>query len=197
MTKITFENIPDVRAFYLNPQDHANDAYMCDFTKAEPWRIFRIMAEFIDSFETMSKYRKLVPIFGSARLKEDSPWYRDCVRLGEMLAEAGYGVLASIFSDEYIHSAIIIVCTERSFTYHIATFFHQRLGFVYHRRNVEFAILFKCRHFHEVTEQLHSEVAHHIALCETSFYAFIYHGTFRFVNTKPQRLRTLAELDKF
>lgn len=94
MTKITFENIPDVRAFYLNPQDHANDAYMCDFTKAEPWRIFRIMAEFIDSFETMSKYRKLVPIFGSARLKEDSHWYRDCVRLGEMLAEAGYGVLS-------------------------------------------------------------------------------------------------------
>ncbi len=67
---------------------------MCDFTQAEPWRIFRIMAEFIDSFETMAKYRKLIPVFGSARLKPDTPAYQDCVRLGELLVDAGYGVLS-------------------------------------------------------------------------------------------------------
>jgi len=59
----------------------------------EPWRIFRIMAEFVDSFETMAKHRNLVSIFGSARIKPEDPVYQDCVRLGELLTDAGYGVL--------------------------------------------------------------------------------------------------------
>ncbi|MBE6408541.1 MAG: TIGR00730 family Rossman fold protein [Lentisphaerae bacterium] len=67
---------------------------MTEFTKGDSWRVFRIMAEFIDTFETMAKYKDLVPIFGSARLKPDSPAYQDCVRLGELLADAGYGVLS-------------------------------------------------------------------------------------------------------
>lgn len=59
----------------------------------EPWRIFRIMSEFIDSFETMAKYKRLVSVFGSARTKTDDPVYQDCVRLGELLTDAGYGIL--------------------------------------------------------------------------------------------------------
>lgn len=59
----------------------------------EPWRIFRIMSEFIDSFETMAKHKRLVSVFGSARTKTDDPVYQDCVRLGELLTDAGYGVL--------------------------------------------------------------------------------------------------------
>ena len=59
----------------------------------EPWRIFRIMAEFVDSFETMAKHRNLVTVFGSARIKPEDPVYQDCVRLGELLTDAGYGVL--------------------------------------------------------------------------------------------------------
>ena len=70
------------------------DEMMTEFTKGDSWRVFRIMAEFIDTFETMSKYKDLVPIFGSARLRQDSPAYQDCVRLGELLADAGYGVLS-------------------------------------------------------------------------------------------------------
>ena len=70
------------------------DEMMTEFTKGDSWRVFRIMAKFIDTFETMAKYKDLVPIFGSARLKPDSPAYQDCVRLGELLADAGYGVLS-------------------------------------------------------------------------------------------------------
>ena len=70
------------------------DEMMTEVTKGDSWRVFRIMAEFIDTFETMAKYKDLVPIFGSARLKPDSPAYQDCVRLGELLADAGYGVLS-------------------------------------------------------------------------------------------------------
>lgn len=64
------------------------------FTRDETWRIFRIMAEFIDSFETMSRFKRLVTVFGSARMKTDNPIYQDCVRLGELLAKNHYGVLS-------------------------------------------------------------------------------------------------------
>ena len=50
-------------------------------SQEETWRIFRIMAEFIDSFETMSEYDKLVSVFGSARIREDNPVYQDCVKI--------------------------------------------------------------------------------------------------------------------
>ena len=59
----------------------------------EPWRVFRIMSEFIDSFETMAKHKRLVSVFGSARTKPEDPVYQDCVRLGELLTDGGYGVL--------------------------------------------------------------------------------------------------------
>lgn len=64
-----------------------------EFTRDETWRIFRIMAEFIDSFETMSRFKRLVSVFGSARTKPDDPVFQDCVRLGELLARNHYGVL--------------------------------------------------------------------------------------------------------
>ena len=65
-----------------------------EFTRDETWRIFRIMAEFIDSFESMSRFKRLVTVFGSARTKPDDPNYQDCVRLGELLAKNHYGVLS-------------------------------------------------------------------------------------------------------
>ena len=64
-----------------------------DYTREEPWRIFRIMAELVDSFELMSKQGPLVTIFGSARTRPGTPDYEDARHLGALLAKAGYGVL--------------------------------------------------------------------------------------------------------
>lgn len=64
-----------------------------DYTREEPWRIFRIMAELVDSFETMSKQGPLVTIFGSARTTPENVHYQSARKLGNLLAEAGYGVL--------------------------------------------------------------------------------------------------------
>ena len=64
-----------------------------DFTQDEPWRIFRIMAEFVDSFETMANQGPLVPIFGSARIKPDNPYYQSAEKLAAMLVGKGYGIL--------------------------------------------------------------------------------------------------------
>ena len=77
----------------LNPQDMAGFSELYGLNAEEPWRIFRIMSEFIDSFEVMAKYKRLVSVFGSARTKPDDPVYQDCVRLGELLTDNGYGVL--------------------------------------------------------------------------------------------------------
>ena len=65
-----------------------------DFTKEDPWRVFRIMAEFVESFETMSKQGPLIPIFGSARLKPDTKYYRSAEELAGMLVKRGYGILS-------------------------------------------------------------------------------------------------------
>lgn len=60
----------------------------------DAWRIMRIMAEFIDSFEEMSEQPpKLASVFGSARLGEDNKYFRDAERLAGLLVENGYGVI--------------------------------------------------------------------------------------------------------
>ncbi len=69
------------------------EALFNDFTKEDPWRIFRIMSEFVDSFEKMSSQGPLITVFGSARTKPNERNYKEAVRMGRLLAENGYGVL--------------------------------------------------------------------------------------------------------
>lgn len=63
------------------------------FIKEDPWRIFRIMAEFVDSFETMSQVGPAVTVFGSARIKPSNPCYRAAVELGRELARNNFAVI--------------------------------------------------------------------------------------------------------
>ena len=63
------------------------------FTKEDPWRIFRIMAEFVDSFETLSQLGPGVTIFGSARLPPTDPYYQMAVTIGKMLAKENLAVI--------------------------------------------------------------------------------------------------------
>ncbi|MBO5725208.1 MAG: TIGR00730 family Rossman fold protein [Lentisphaeria bacterium] len=65
-----------------------------DFTREDPWRIFRIMAEFVDTFDSMTDLGPLVPIFGSARIREDHPYYKSACELAALLVKNGYGVLS-------------------------------------------------------------------------------------------------------
>ena len=63
------------------------------FIREDPWRIFRIMAEFVESFETMSRVGPAVTIFGSARTRPADPYYRATVTLAHKLAEADIAVI--------------------------------------------------------------------------------------------------------
>jgi uncharacterized protein (TIGR00730 family) len=56
------------------------------FIKDDPWRIFRIMAEFVDSFETLSQLGPGVTIFGSARVGPANPYYQAALKLSQTLA---------------------------------------------------------------------------------------------------------------
>lgn len=63
------------------------------FTENINWRIFRIMAEFVEGFEFLSKLKKEVTIFGSARAFTGSHTYETAKELGFMLGKAGYTVI--------------------------------------------------------------------------------------------------------
>lgn len=59
----------------------------------ESWRMFRIMAEFVDAIETLSKVHNTVTIFGSARVKPGDIYYQKAEQLGTLLAQNGFGVI--------------------------------------------------------------------------------------------------------
>ena len=60
----------------------------------DSWRMFRIMAEFVDGFDTLSSIKRAsVTIYGSARTDEDHPDYVLAREIGRQLAEHGYGII--------------------------------------------------------------------------------------------------------
>ena len=63
------------------------------FVKEDPWRIFRIMAEFVDSFETLSQLGPGVTVFGSARMRPKDPYYAAAVQLAKGLAKHNLAII--------------------------------------------------------------------------------------------------------
>ncbi len=57
------------------------------------WRIFRIMAEFVEGFQFLSESSHEVTFFGSARFKPSNKWYKEAEKLGRLLAESGFTVI--------------------------------------------------------------------------------------------------------
>ena len=72
---------------------HMNDNTKVTFIKEDPWRIFRIMAEFVDSFETLSQVGPGVTVFGSARMLPSNPYYEATVELTRELAKHNLAVI--------------------------------------------------------------------------------------------------------
>jgi len=64
-----------------------------DFTKEDPWRIFRIMSEFVDGFGELSDIHKAVSIFGSSRVKPQSQYYKLAEKTARMFAREGYSII--------------------------------------------------------------------------------------------------------
>ena len=64
-----------------------------DPTTRDMWRIFRIMAEFVEGFEQLAPIGPAVTVFGSARLSADDHWYDVARTLGAMLARNNFAVI--------------------------------------------------------------------------------------------------------
>lgn len=60
----------------------------------DSWQIFKIMAEFVEGFETMSRIGPCVSIFGSARMSADNPYYQTADEIAFKLATAGFGIIS-------------------------------------------------------------------------------------------------------
>ena len=70
-----------------------NVAIKDDFTQEDTWRIFRIMSEFVDGFETLSQVGQAVSIFGSARFKPGNKYYKMAEETAYLLAKEGYAII--------------------------------------------------------------------------------------------------------
>ena len=64
-----------------------------DFTQTDPWRVLRIMGEFIEGFDVLANVEKGVAFFGSARTGPDDPMYQAAQETARLLAEAGYDIV--------------------------------------------------------------------------------------------------------
>lgn len=64
-----------------------------EWITADPWRVLRIQAEFVEGFGTLAELGPAVSVFGSARTSPDHPDYAMAREVGHLLAEAGYAVI--------------------------------------------------------------------------------------------------------
>ena len=68
--------------------------YVIDaLSRNESWRVFRIMAEFVEGIETLSDVNNAVTIFGSARVKPDDLYYQKTENLTRLLVQNGFSVI--------------------------------------------------------------------------------------------------------
>lgn len=59
----------------------------------DAWRIFRILSEFVDGFETMTNIGPSVSFFGSARIGRDHPYYHLAIETAQKVAAKGFGII--------------------------------------------------------------------------------------------------------
>jgi uncharacterized protein (TIGR00730 family) len=59
----------------------------------DSWSVFKIMGEFVDGFEKLSKIGPCVSIFGSARTQKDDKYYKLATEIAEKIVEIGFGVI--------------------------------------------------------------------------------------------------------
>jgi uncharacterized protein (TIGR00730 family) len=63
------------------------------FVHTDPWRVLRIMGEFVDGFDVLARVGLAVTVFGSARVKQDSPYYDAAREVGAGIAKRGFAVI--------------------------------------------------------------------------------------------------------
>ncbi len=73
---------------------HEKQYIVDDLTLNDSWKMFHIMAEFVEGFETLPEVYPAVTIFGSSRSKPQSKIYQTTVTTAKLLAESGFNVIS-------------------------------------------------------------------------------------------------------
>ena len=63
------------------------------FIHSDPWRVLRIVSEFVDGFDALAEIGPAVTIFGSARIHAEDPMYAAARAIGRQLVQAGFAVI--------------------------------------------------------------------------------------------------------
>ena len=76
-----------------HPRPVARVPALAEFTQGDPWRVLRIMGEYVHGFDALAEVGAGVAVFGSARTPEADPMYAAARRAGALLAQAGFAVI--------------------------------------------------------------------------------------------------------
>jgi uncharacterized protein (TIGR00730 family) len=71
-----------------------NQYIVDDFAVKDTWRVFHILSEFVEGFETMPSVYPAVSIFGSARIKPDSDSYKMTEKIAASLVKNGFNIIS-------------------------------------------------------------------------------------------------------
>jgi len=72
---------------------YKEDDFKYTFKPDDPWRVFRIMSEFVDGFDDLSRIGDAVAVFGGTKVKQDSKYYELARKVAYKLTKSGYAVM--------------------------------------------------------------------------------------------------------
>jgi uncharacterized protein (TIGR00730 family) len=75
------------------PEKEDRAPLVCKPTRIEPWRIFKIMSEFVEGFEILKRYGLAASFFGTARASFEHPVYQEAEELAGKLAKRGFAII--------------------------------------------------------------------------------------------------------
>src|SRR4051812_9239205 len=82
----------------IDPKDRTHvpqkNLYHREAKDVSPWMILQIMAEFVQGFDFLKRYKKTVSFFGSARTGFDHSVYQDATQLAFKLSKAGFTIIS-------------------------------------------------------------------------------------------------------
>ena len=78
----------------LSSDNNKSAAFRDRVLNRDSWKVFQIMAEFVEGFQQLVDISPSVSIFGSARFKEDHPYYKVTEDLSRLLSDSGFSVVS-------------------------------------------------------------------------------------------------------
>lgn len=93
MKKINNESIQNALEEEHRIRKAFKDKDWAEIKSSDSWVIFKVMSEFVEGFDKLSKIGPCVTVFGSARVKSGHPYYKMAEEIAFQLVQQGYGVI--------------------------------------------------------------------------------------------------------